>query len=142
MFIVFDLDGTLANDYHRSGLVGQWDEYFDACDGDAPIPHVIQVLADLSAAGHRIEIWSGRGEGPENSALHKTVKWLEINGIYKHVKQLLMRAHGDHRRDTELKTEWMATWGEPDLVFDDRDQAVKMWREAGVPCFQVAPGDF
>jgi hypothetical protein len=27
-------------------------------------------------------------------------------------------------------------------VFDDRDKVVKMWRENGINCFQVAPGDF
>jgi hypothetical protein len=27
-------------------------------------------------------------------------------------------------------------------VFDDRDKVVAMWRSMGVPCFQVAPGDF
>ena len=27
-------------------------------------------------------------------------------------------------------------------VFEDRDRVVAMWRDAGVPCFQVAPGDF
>ena len=162
MFVVFDLDGTLANDGHRKHLAEarEWDAYFDACDGDSPIPHVIEVLLSLAEEGHRIEIWSGRGSGPDNSALGKTVQWLQLNGIYRigkqedqrgerpgasggcWITQLLMREHGDHRRDTELKTEWMKTWGKPDLVFDDRDQAVAMWRAAGVPCFQVAPGDF
>jgi hypothetical protein len=27
-------------------------------------------------------------------------------------------------------------------VFDDRDKVVKMWRDEGVACFQVAPGEF
>lgn len=27
-------------------------------------------------------------------------------------------------------------------VFDDRSSVVTMWREHGVTCFQVAPGDF
>ena len=27
-------------------------------------------------------------------------------------------------------------------VFEDRDRMVKMWRAAGVPCFQVADGEF
>ena len=144
MFIVFDLDGTLANDGHRSHLAkaGEWDAYFDACHLDAHIPHVIQVLCDLAGAGHRIEIWSGRGCGPRNVVLDKTVAWLKAIGIYQHIGGLLMRAHGDHRRDTELKTKWMANCGKPDLVFEDRDRAVAMWREAGVPCFQVAPGAF
>jgi len=28
------------------------------------------------------------------------------------------------------------------MVFDDRDQVVEMWRANGIPCFQVAPGNF
>ena len=27
-------------------------------------------------------------------------------------------------------------------IFDDRDKVVKMWREEGLTCMQVAPGDF
>ena len=27
-------------------------------------------------------------------------------------------------------------------VFDDRDKVVKMWREIGLTCMQVAPGNF
>ena len=144
MKVVFDLDGTLADDGHRKHLAeaGEWDDYFDACNLDPPILHVIQVLRALSAAGNRIEIWSGRGRGPTGAARQKTVNWLSRHGIWILISKLRMRPHTDHRRDTELKTEWMKTCGKPDLVFDDRDQAVKMWREAGIPCFQVAPGDF
>jgi len=28
------------------------------------------------------------------------------------------------------------------MVFDDRDKVVNMWRENGIPCLQVAPGNF
>jgi hypothetical protein len=28
------------------------------------------------------------------------------------------------------------------MAFDDRSQVVKMWRKRGVPCAQVADGDF
>ena len=27
-------------------------------------------------------------------------------------------------------------------IFDDRDKVVKMWREEGITCMQVAPGAF
>jgi hypothetical protein len=30
----------------------------------------------------------------------------------------------------------------PSMVFDDRDQVVAMRRQRGVPCAQVAPGNF
>ena len=58
-----------------------------------------------------------------------------------------MRKAGDYRADVALKSDWLSEMEPPEYdrltaVFDDRDSVVKMWRDAGVPCFQVAPGDF
>ena len=144
MKVVFDLDGTLANCDHRQHLVkaGKWDAYFDACDKDTPIFHAIVVLKALLRNGHLIEIWSGRGEGPGGAVRDKTTEWLKEHDIWNFIHALRMRPHKDHRKDSELKTSWWKEAGKPDLVFEDRDQAVKMWRDAGVPCYQVAPGDF
>lgn len=49
--------------------------------------------------------------------------------------------------DEKLKRLWLNEMSQADrsrltAVFDDRDKVVAMWREAGVPCFQVAPGEF
>jgi hypothetical protein len=46
-----------------------------------------------------------------------------------------------------LKKQWLDSMLVDDrqrlvAVFDDRSSVVKMWRDAGVPCFQVAPGEF
>jgi hypothetical protein len=39
---------------------------------------------------------------------------------------------------TQIKADgWL-----PIMAFDDRARVVKMWRDNGVPCCQVAPGDF
>lgn len=62
-------------------------------------------------------------------------------------EQLRMRKAGDHRDDVEVKREWLheiepPEWNRLTAVFDDRSRVVEMWRAAGVPCFQVAPGDF
>jgi hypothetical protein len=57
-----------------------------------------------------------------------------------------MRPANDHRQDNFIKFEILEQirheYGEPFMVFDDRDQVVNMWRENGVRCMQVAPGDF
>jgi hypothetical protein len=57
-----------------------------------------------------------------------------------------MRKLGDRRDDDIVKFELLEQiyemGYEPVLVFDDRDRVVKMWRAAGLRCFQVAPGDF
>lgn len=41
--IVFDIDGTLMNEVHRSHLreAGRWEEYFDACDLDTPFQKLL-----------------------------------------------------------------------------------------------------
>ena len=58
-----------------------------------------------------------------------------------------MRKDGDHRPDHVIKSEVLETivkgYGKPPLmVFDDRNAVVKMWRDKGIPCLQVADGDF
>lgn len=60
---------------------------------------------------------------------------------------LLMRKAGDHQPDTKLKYGWLANLEPPErdrltAVFEDRASVVQMWRDAGVPCFQVAAGNF
>lgn len=59
----------------------------------------------------------------------------------------LMRKAGDHQDDVALKRGWLAEMEPPEFarltaVFDDCARVVQMWRDAGVPCFQVAPGEF
>lgn len=58
-----------------------------------------------------------------------------------------MRKAGDFTPDEVLKRGWLNEIEPPEYarltaVFDDRDKVVNMWREAGVPCFQVARGEF
>jgi hypothetical protein len=51
-------------------------------------------------------------------------------------------------KDDSLKEMWLdeefpgERIQEIECVFDDRDKVVAMWRRRGIPCFQVAPGDF
>ena len=57
-----------------------------------------------------------------------------------------MRLQGHHMSDDDLKRKWLDLARKrgfsPDLVFDDRKRVVDMWREEGVKCFQVEPGEF
>ena len=145
MRVVFDLDGTLADCSHRlhhleRKSLESWDAFFAACPLDAPIEKVIAIARALHAAGHVLEIWTGR-----NAAVRaETQFWLAENGIPTTL--LLMRNIGDHRNDDVLKREWLdaaATEGLPiDLVFEDRQRLVDMYRGAGVTCLQVASGNF
>lgn len=134
---VFDLDGTLADCSHRLHHLERkdWRAFFAACAKDKLIEHVRTVLWGLAAGGHRIEIWSGRSD----ECRSETVAWLEDNDIG--FDALLMRKAGDHRPDDNVKREFLQG-ARPDLIFEDRSRVVDMWRAEGIPCFQVAAGDF
>ena len=145
MRVIFDLDGTLADDTHRAhyltdGPKKDWDAYFDACDGDAPHTHIIAVLQALVHKGHIIEIWTGRSARVRD----KTIAWLHWNGVP--FDFLNMRPEKDFRDDTLLKAKWLEDARDcghlPDMAFEDRARVVHMWREQGIPCCQVAPGKF
>jgi len=64
-----------------------------------------------------------------------------FNVPYNHLR---MRAAGDFTADEELKRQWIQEYKLEDIicVFDDRTKVVNMWRDLGLTCFQVAPGDF
>ena len=168
MRIVMDLDGTLSDGKHRehfiTGETKDWDAFFAACDKDGYHAPVVDVLRTLHKAGHSIEIWTGRSEGPGGSVRLKTHQWLEyyvgagwfasipseayFSGT-AHALSLIpirMRPHGDYTQDHDLKKLWLdearAAGRPPELVFEDRDRVVAMWRAEGIPCFQVAPGEF
>lgn len=141
--VVFDLDGTIALNGHRSHFVERpvgekdWTSFFDACDKDAPNAPVITTLLALFGAGCNVEIWSGRTD----RVRAKTEKWLAENGL-GHIR-LQMRKEHDHTPDHILKKQWLDESSmRPFMVFDDRDSVVAMWRENDIACFQVAPGAF
>ena len=139
--IVFDLDGTLADVEHRRHHIQKpnrrWDAFFAACVDDAPVAAVILAFRAHEAAGHRIEVWSGRSD----AVRAETEDWLTRHGLAP--ARLLMRPARDSTPDDQLKEGWLDEADPaPALVYDDRNKVVAMWRRRGVPCFQVAPGDF
>jgi hypothetical protein len=153
MFVVFDLDGTLANTFRRtySHLACpergyphmrqdmDWDAYFAECSTDTPYKHTIRVLKALYDNGHEVRIWTARCE----SVRAETNAWLLRHGVPPPVVRFMrMRPEGNRVDDFVLKQGWMTDRGRPDLVFEDRDRMVKMWRSLGIPCFQVADGNF
>lgn len=141
LFVVFDLDGTLALTEHRAHFLEReqkdWRGFYAACDKDEPCWPIIRTLRTFMVMGHRIEIWSGRSAEVRD----KTRAWLCEYGMA--AVNIRMRPEGDHQPDTKLKAGWLAASDQrPDLVFEDRASMVAMWRSHGIVCAQVAPGDF
>lgn len=145
--IIVDLDGTLANLDHRVHLVQnkppQWDAFFELCDKDTLITPVATLVNTMYNSDlFQIVILSGRME----TVRAKTERWLEVNGVYYH--HLVMRKKGDFRPDHIVKKEMLFKAPnekvKDDILFilEDRDLVVKMWRDLGYTCLQVADGDF
>jgi len=146
---VFDIDGTLADCSHRIHLINSekkdWRAFFATVSDDKPIEHMIELAKRLWATAPLVFV-SGRSDECQND----TSLWLEQQG-FGFVKQskpryLYMRRAGDHRPDhlikSEILDELLRDGFQPIMAFDDRNQVVKMWRERGIPCAQVAEGDF
>lgn len=157
-----DIDGTVADLSHRRAFLQSHPKNYPAFEKgipmDAPIPHVIDAVRRLYAAGWTVVMCSGRSEKTKQA----TVDWLNKHGVPFHA--IYMRAayeideggfvkiarsgnpKPDHRKDSIVKYELLMkardAGYEPDVVFDDRNQVVEMWRENGIPVVQVAEGDF
>jgi hypothetical protein len=141
MFVVFDLDGTLAltghREHHLRKTPKDWDAFFADCVDDTPCLPLVAAANLFTMSGHRTAIWTGRS----CAVAHQTVAWMSQHGL--HVSEMIMRLENDHRPDTELKGEWLAAEATPpDLVFEDRASVVDWWRSKGIVCAQVAPGRF
>lgn len=148
---IFDLDGTLALIEHRRHYVSDgrrdWPAFYKACVDDVPNEPVIRVMEYLRRFA---DVWIFSGRSDEVAA--QTIDWLAKHTSFMrwdllHGYVLTMREAGDYTPDDELKKQWLDNMLVEDrqrlaAVFDDRDRVVKMWRDAGVACFQVAPGEF
>ncbi len=141
--VLCDLDGTLTDTRHREHFVTQepadYESFYAAAGGDAPIWPVIEVVNALAKAGYEIHITTGRRD--DTRAV--TERWLAEHGVSYH--RLVMRGYRDHTPDDLLKRRWYeAEYRDADVlcVLEDRNRVVRMWRELGVTCLHVAEGDF
>ncbi len=150
MFVVFDLDGTLADNSHRihhiampatpehEWPVQDWAAYNAVCHLDGPIWPILNVARTLIEAGDRVEIWTGR----DDATRAETLDWLRKHGVGVGHVSSFMRPIGDYTKDHDLKARWLAERGKPDLVFEDRARMVQFYRSHGILTCQVAEGNF
>lgn len=129
--VICDLDGTLA--------LPQVRDMYNPSDEDILRDKLNSKVAK-HLAGRDVILTSGRYEKYRTA----TMKWLDIHGIKYFA--LYMRRNGDIRKDYVVKKEMydqhILGKYNVDVVYDDRDQVVRLWRDLGLTCFQVAPGNF
>lgn len=131
--VIVDIDGTLCR------MTGRSPYDYDRVHEDTPheaVVELVQILADR----YFILLVSGR----EDTCREQTNAWLGAHEVPS--QALWMRPAGDYRDDREVKAEiyHREIEGSYDVAFvlDDRDKVVKMWRELGLVCLQVADGEF
>ena len=142
---IFDIDGTIADCSHRLEHIQKdnpdWDTFYSLCVNDKPIDNVCHLLRAIPMNFEIIFI-TGRSEKWRGH----TTNW--IGRIFWGFRPalILMRADGDHRPDYVIKKEIYDEYIKDKYnvvgVFEDRDQVVKMWRELGLTCYQVADGSY
>lgn len=143
--VVWDLDGTLADDAGRAHYVEveagrdrDWKSYFDAVDQDAPIASSIEILHALREAGVRVVYLTGRPEFTRP----KTERWLKANGLDE-FDRLVMRPEGERRYAGLFKVDEIDRLREEyELVcaFEDRIDVAQHLRKAGLPVYLYGAG--
>ncbi len=141
--VLVDIDGTVADKGARSPF--DWHRVGE----DAPKRPIIRLVQALHSSGYAIVFFSGR----DAVCRSETMAWLEQYFGWKCEStattdyELFMRHSGDNRKDSIIKHELFEQHilGRyyVELVIDDRQQVVDMWRRTlGLTCVQVAYGDF
>ena len=140
--IICDIDGTIARATNRG-----WYDYDKVKDDEEIVP-ITDLLSLIEFDTNYVAYYvSGR----EDSCRDETISWLEKKGLWDGdwktgYNKLFMRKAGDPRKDAVVKKEIYENHIKDKYyvvyVFDDRNQTVKMWRELGLTCLQVANGDF
>lgn len=148
--IIVDIDGTVA----LRGTRGPFD--WARVGEDTPNRVVIDVIEawSLTHPDHTIIVVSGRSD----KCFLATGLWLQHHlfdrlnqsrtraGHPPLAEELHMRPEGDYRPDTDIKAEIyidkIQRHYEVHFVLDDRNSVVKLWRDLGLTCLQVAPGNF
>lgn len=129
--IIVDIDGTIADKWERNPF--DWTKVRE----DKPHTDIISLVKFL-AEKYEIIFVSGRDEVcREDTQIWLDNQWL--NWL------LLMRKQWDKRSDDIVKYEILKELIQTHYiayVLDDRNKVVKMWRDAGLRCLQVAEWNF
>ena len=143
--IIFDVDGTIADCTHRRHFVEQspqdWKSFKETTIDDTPVQWVCDIAKRFVAQGERVIFFSARNETERAVTEQQIRDWIGIES-----PDLFLRKNDDFRSDEVFKSEIADMFeehvGKIDMVFDDRNSVVEMWRQRGLNVIQVADGDF
>ena len=131
--VIVDIDGTIANNSHRSVY------NYKNVKKDKPIDEIVDLVLGYHKLGYKIIFLTGR-EMVENCR-NDTIEWLDAvfdNGFNY---ELIMRNVADHRPGNIVKEElfWkhIADNYNVVLAIDDMPKIIRMWNSIGVKTLMV-----
>ena len=145
--VIFDIDGTLADSYHRihhivkpKGEEKDWDAFDAEAHKDTPIPGMVELCTYmLGRSDLDVLFLTGRSDRTEKD----TKQWLRRHGLAPRTWDLLqMRREGDNRHADIIKLERLQALklhpGRVMTLFDDDTRVVSLLREHGYHACHVA----
>ena len=143
--VIFDVDGTIADVEHRRHLVNgenkDWSSFRTETVNDTPVQWVCDIAKRYIAQGDEVAFFSARNESEREITERQISEWIGDGH-----KGVFLRPNDSYEPDeifkAELADKFEEMGGKIDLVFDDRNKVVDMWRQRGTTVVQVADGDF
>lgn len=137
MLVVFDLDGTLSSNAHRTPMVHHQAPGHEAwleneVRIDPPNTALVWLFRTLVANDVDVRVWTARPE----RYMPQTAEWLQRHGCY--ATEIRMAPNDWRGTDLEVKRRW-AKECPPDLVFEDSSDICAMYAEAGAHVVHVKP---
>lgn len=134
--VVFDIDGTLVDETHRKEYRDKkdWETYFNMCDLDTPIEHVIKLTQEYRQKGFEIWLMTGRSE----ICKEKTIASMQKYGVQ--YDKLKMRSKDVMIPDYVLKPAWISKYigkERVEAIYDDRDQVIQGFEKKGLNVIDV-----
>lgn len=140
-YVIFDLDGCLADDRRRKPLFDplrpeSWDAYHADCENDPLINgHLISQTAEFEPI-----IFTSRPE----SVFAETYRWLR-DVAKLNTKRIFMRSRGCLKGSPELKRGYLESLlkegvAVSDIVcaYDDREDVLAMYGAYGIPAVKIS----
>lgn len=149
-YIVFDIDGVLADCSHRlhyiQGKNKDYDKFYsdEEIMKDKPIPYIRDIMGVYDGLNEycggeprvRCILISGRNE----KCRQATIKWLkEKCHTFVDEDELFLRPENDYRPAHEVKKDLIEKHiGFENIIFafDDDDQINEMYKKQGVMCYK------
>ena len=151
-YIVFDIDGVLADCSHRlkyiQGKNKDYDKFYSS--EEVMKDRLILDITDIIIALGNFDDYTGAGEedgtriifvsGRNIKCLNPTIRWLETNlNICINEDNLFLRSENDYRPSHEVKKTLIEKHiGFENILFafDDDDKVNDMYKKHGVICYK------